>query len=160
MRDVALALMTIGLWLLEVQAGEPAPMALSVAAGAMTVVSGFLLHEWGHLCGALLAHSHVHYPNRLWAPLLFHFAVERNDRRQFLWMSYGGYIASLIGLFLIVALVPTHRLSGQVALGLTSLGVAVTFVAELPTTVRVLRGGALPSGYAFNPPPGGESESA
>jgi hypothetical protein len=125
---------------------------LGVAAGVSAALAGFLLHEWGHLAGALAAGSFVHYPNRLLAPLLFHFDTARNDRRQFLWMSWGGYGASALGLLLIAWLVPREALSGRVALGLAGLGLAVTLVAEVPITTRVLRGAPLPTGYAYGPP--------
>jgi hypothetical protein len=64
-------------------------------------------------------------------------------------MSYGGYIASILGLGLVFALVSLDRLSGQVALGFTGFGLLVTAVLEIPTTVRVLRGRDLPTGFAY-----------
>lgn len=125
---------------------------VAVMAGVMTAVVGFLVHEWSHLAGARFTGSRVHYPNRLLAPLLFHFDTKENDRAQFLAMSYGGYLGSAVGVAAILLFAPLHELSGMVAAGLASLGMIVTFIAEVPTTVRVLRGAPLPSGYAFVPP--------
>jgi len=156
LRDLAaLALAAVLWWADAVGPRAPGPRSLLVATGAgvSAGVVGFLLHEWGHLAAALAAGSHVHYPDRLLAPLLFHFDTARNDRRQFLWMSYGGYAASAVGVALIACLAPLDRWSGQLALGLAGLGMVVTLIAELPTTVRVARGAPLPTGYAFVPPP-------
>jgi membrane-associated protease RseP (regulator of RpoE activity) len=120
--------------------------------GFFTALVGFLLHEWAHLAGALATGSKVHYPNRVLAPLLFHFDTEENDRAQFLAMSYGGYVGSAIGTLAILLFAPLDTLAGRTALGLAVVGGIVTAVAEVPTTVRVLRGGPLPTGYAFVPP--------
>ncbi|MFN7951743.1 MAG: hypothetical protein U0610_08440 [bacterium] len=126
--------------------------ALGIATGVLTALVGFLTHEWGHLAGALLAGSTVHFPNRIIAPLLFHFDGNRNGRRQFLAMSYGGFAASAVALALLVWLVPGDRWSGRTALVLAGIGTLVTLVAEVPTAVRVARGAPLPTGFAFTPP--------
>lgn len=155
LRDLAAVFLAALLWWLDVtgpRAGGIRSMAIATGAGISAAVVGFLLHEWGHLAGALLVGSRVHFPDRVLAPLLFHFDTVRNDRRQFLWMSYGGYAASVVGVVAIVALAPLHRWSGQVALGLAGLGTLVTMIAEIPTTVRVHRGSPLPTGYAFQQP--------
>ncbi len=128
---------------------------LSVAAGTLTALVGFITHEWGHLAGALAAGSTVHFPGRVTAPLLFHFDTARNDRRQFLCMSYGGFAASAIVLVALLAMLPFERLSGRVAGALAGIGTVVSVVAELPTAVRVARGAPLPTGYAFTAPRAG-----
>lgn len=154
-RDAVLVMLTVLLWTLEPNhrgRSGAAAFLVTTSAGILTVVVAFLVHEWGHLFGSLATKSRVFYPNTFTTPLLFHFDSATNDRRQFLWMSYGGYLASLIGLGVILLLVPTDAWSGQVALVLTGIGLIITFIAEVPTTIRVLRGAALPSGYAFLPP--------
>ncbi len=157
-RDLALTLLAGVFWFLDrrIAGGWAQPrwveLAVAIMAGVMTAVVGFLIHEWSHLAGASVTKSRVHYPNRLLAPLLFHFDTTQNDRTQFLAMSYGGYLGSAIGVAAILLFAPLGELSGLVALGLASLGMIVTFIAEVPTTVRVLRGAPLPSGYAFVPP--------
>jgi hypothetical protein len=154
-RDLAVLLVTVGFFLEDLRSrGQPGAAAwlFGIGAGVLAAVTGFLVHEWGHLAGALAVGSFVHYPNRLLAPLLFHFDTAKNDRRQFLWMSYGGYAGSLVGLAVIAVAYPLDALSGRVALGLAAVGFVVTAVAEVPTTVRVHRGAPLPTGYAFVPP--------
>lgn len=137
-----------------------AALAAAVAAGVSAGAVGFVAHEWGHLAATLLAGGRVFYPNRLLAPLLFHFDAAKNDRRQFLWMSGGGYLASALGVAAIAALAPLSATSGRIALGLAVAGLAATLVGEVPTTLRVLRGAPLPDGYAFRAPAGGSTPSA
>jgi hypothetical protein len=129
--------------------GELSASAVAVAAGLLTTLVGFFAHEWGHLLGALSANGVVHAPRRLSSPFLFFFDVARSDRRAFLAMSYGGYASSALALAIIMLAVPWRALSGITALVATSLGVLATFALEVPTTVRVARGGPLPSGGVF-----------
>ena len=154
-RDASIVALTVAAWTLDTalagRAGREVPV-LGVVTGLATALVGFLAHEWGHLAGALLAGSRVHFPNRLTAPLLFHFDVEHNDRRRFLAMSYGGFAASALALIVMVALFPADRVAGRTALVLAGVGTVVSLVAEVPTAIRVARGAPLPTGYAFTPP--------
>lgn len=155
LRDLAALTIVALMWRLDATGprdGGIRSMVIATGAGVGAALVGFLLHEWGHLTGALMVGSRVHFPNRVLAPLLFHFDTVRNDRRQFLWMSYGGYAASALGVGAIVALAPLDRWSGQLAVGLAGLGTLITLIAEIPTTVRVQRGAPLPKGYAFQQP--------
>ena len=63
-------------------------------------------------------------------------------------MSLGGCAASAVGLVGILASTPP-TLSGQIARRLAALGVLATVALEVPTTLRVLRGGPLPSGGVY-----------
>ena len=80
---------------------------------------------------------------------MFFFDTTRNTKRQFVAMSIGGYIASALALVAAVTLLPWDQLSGQVGLVVVGLGVLATLAAELPTTIRVARGGPMPSGYVY-----------
>lgn len=122
--------------------------AVGVAAGVAAPTVAFLLHEWGHLAGAVVSGGVAHPASRLRSPFLFHFDCEASDRRQFLIMSAGGYAASALGLAGILVTTPP-TLSGRLARRLAALGVLATVVLEVPTTLRVLRGGPLPSGGVY-----------
>jgi hypothetical protein len=153
-RDLLIVILLVVAWRVDSElrvahAGELGAGAVAVVAGVLTTLVGFFAHEWGHLLGALVADGVVHAPRRLGSPFLFFFDAARSDRRAFLAMSYGGYAASAVALAIIMVAVPWHTLSGLTALVLTSLGVLATFAIEVPTTVRVARGGALPSGGVF-----------
>jgi hypothetical protein len=158
-RDLSLLGLCVALFSWDARlAAEPSlpASAVGVAAGLSAVLCAFLLHEWGHLCGALLAGGRVSRPTRLSSHFLFFFDLSHNGRREFLAMSFGGYIASVFGLAAFFTLLPLHTLSGHVALVGAALGVLATVLLEFPTTVRVLRGAPLPragSAYVSDPPP-------
>ncbi len=128
-------------------------MASQVAAGLMTAAMGFVAHEWGHLAGTVMSGGVAHPAKSLASPFLFSFDVEKSDRRAFLGMSYGGYAGTAVATAAILAFVPRDRLSGRLALAATALGAAATLALEIPTTIRVARGGAFPQGgvYAGDP---------
>ncbi len=151
-RDVAIAALLIAIWTVERRL-TPRDGALfwllSLLGGLGYAVMGFLLHEWGHLAGSKLSGSIVHPSPSLTNPLLFHFDTGVNDRRQFLWLSFGGYLASAAWLTFVLATLDTSRWSGRLAIGVVVMGVLGTFVAEVPTTVRAWRGAPLPTGAVF-----------
>jgi hypothetical protein len=155
LRDAGIAVASLLVWSLEgwLRArgqGGAAAVFVSALAGLSAALCGFLIHEWGHLAGSLLAGARVSFPDALSSPFLFLFDVTHNGRREFLAMSYGGYVGSAVGLALLLALLPLHALSGQVSLTLAALGVALVFILEVPTTLRVYRGAPLPrSGPAY-----------
>jgi hypothetical protein len=157
LRDLSLMFAALGALVLDARLRATLPtgpltIAVGVLAGVLVAVAGFIMHEWGHLTGSLLTKSAVHYPQTALSPLLFHFDTKRNNRTQFLAMSWGGYLATAIATALVVAIVDARAWSGRVALVLTVGGMIVTLVAEVPTTVRVLLGRPLPDGFAFRPP--------
>lgn len=156
LRDAAIVAGTVALWILDASmrtgSATLARSIVGVLAGVFFAVSGFIAHEWGHLLGARATGSRVHFAQTVWTPLLFFFDVRANTRRQFLAMSLGGYLGSVCGLIALAMIADTGTLSGKVAIALTVVGMGVTFVAEVPTTVRVWLGGKLPDGYAFRPP--------
>lgn len=153
LRDGAFVIATAVLWAvllgMDGTAG-PAIVALNVIVGLMTVVVGYLTHEWGHLLGCWSRGSVVRMPDRVTSAFLFNFDVGRNDRRQFNAMVAGGFIASIVFVVLLAAVLPLNLLAGKIAMGLTVIGVIATFVLEVPTAWRVFRGGAMPQqGPAF-----------
>lgn len=151
-RDLAVALGSLALWQWSHRlqdAGASGATITSVAAGVLLTVAAYFAHEWGHLGGALLARSRVHYPRGAWTLFLFRFDVDRNGRREFLAMSLGGYLASILVVALFLAGLSWHYLADAIALSLTALGVLATFILELPPFWRVWHGAPLPHGAAF-----------
>jgi len=140
-RDLALTGLAAALFALDRTMSET---LVAVLAGLSAGGVGFLIHEWGHLLGALRAGARVFAPERLASLFLFRFDLGANDRRQFLSMSWGGYLGSILGAVLIVGLASFEVLSHQVAVGAVALGTLATLVLEIPTHVRVSRGGPLP----------------
>lgn len=149
-RDGSFALLTVAAWWVLVhRGGGSGGVTFNVVVGLMTVIAGYLAHEWGHLLGAWSRASTVVIPK--WtSPFLFNFDVGRNSREQFNAMAMGGFIASIAFVVVIAALLPMHLLASKIAATLTVIGVIATFVLEVPTAWRVFRGAPLPQqGPAF-----------
>jgi len=152
-RDLAIVAATLALWVPTTNnagAGSWWPGLVGVLTALLTVLSGFLVHEWGHLLGAWVAGgAFVLPPGPASSVFLFRFDSSRNSREQFLSMSIGGFVASLVVVVVLLAFLPAGLLATKVALGLTALGVLATFVIEIPGCVKVWRGAPLPTGAAF-----------
>jgi hypothetical protein len=140
-RDLLVVALTAGLVIadhLRNQFQNPS-VVLGVVTGFMITVSGFYAHEWGHYLAARWAGaSPVPSPSPI-SVYLFELEEDACTRRQWLTMSLGGYLATIVALPIILAIIDVHALSGQVALVLTGLGVLATFGLELPITYRVYR---------------------
>ena len=153
LRDTAIVIATLVIWALDarMRSAELSASAFAVAllAGVMTAYSGYLAHEWGHLLGALSAGSVVHLPERVLSVFLFQFDSDRNNRAQFLRMSMGGFVASVLVIALLLALLPLQAWSGRIAMFLVLLGVIATFILEVPVAWRVAHGAAIPRGAAY-----------
>lgn len=155
LRDLGIAALTAVVLVLDARASDGlAAQGLGVLAGTLAALTAFVVHEWGHLAGALGSGGTAHPAPSLASFFLFHFDVEKSDRRQFLMMSYGGYLATVLAVLLLALWIDPTRLSGQTCLVLSVVGIGVTLALEIPTTVRVARGGPLPQGgvYAGTPP--------
>jgi hypothetical protein len=147
-RDSLVVAATLVLWALDgrIRAdGTAWGLSTAVGAGALTAVSGYLFHEWGHLAGALAARARIRLPDSPWEIFLFNFDVDRNQRRQFVAMSIGGYAASAAYVVFLAFVMPLDTTAGVIAAILVGAGMAATAILELPPFFRVLRGGALPS---------------
>lgn len=152
LRDLVVVATTLALvaWSHQLQAaGTALHWPVAILGGALVAVSGYLVHEWGHLLGALSRGSRVELPPTLAAVFLFKFDSDQNDRRQFLAMSMGGFIASIVVVALLAVVLDLHYWADRIAMGLTVLGVAATFILEVPGAWKVYKGAPLPHGVAF-----------
>lgn len=150
-RDALITAACACLWWLELR-GEltgAAGTVVSVLAGLSTGLVAFLAHEWGHALGAKWSGARIYFADRLISPFLFFFDTGASTRNQFIAMSMGGYAASAVALVAALLWLPRDQLSGQVGLVIVALGVVATLVAEVPTTIRVARGGPMPRGYVY-----------
>ena len=141
-RDVLVVALTIGAVLFDRSLrGAPGvgPTILAVVTGVLVTVSGFYVHEWGHYLAARFAGATPMPSASPFSIFLFHLDESACTREQWLTMSMGGYVATLIALPIVLAVLDLHVLSGQVGIVLTSLGMIATFALEIPITVRVYR---------------------
>lgn len=153
-RDSVILAITFGSWRWAMSAPEAwAPAAL---AALLTAVSGYVLHEWGHLLGALFKRAVFELPATPFETIfLFRFHRDANTRPQFFSMALGGFVASILTVIALLLWLPAGLLATTLALTLTGLGVLATLIIEVPEFWRVARGGPIPSGAAFikAPPP-------
>jgi hypothetical protein len=114
-------------------------LALAAATGISTTLSAFHVHEWGHYLAAVLSGARPRPARSLLAVFLFDLEERECTRRQWLWMSAGGYLASIVAFSVILRVVDLSAMSGRVTMVLTGLGLLATFAIEIPITVRVWR---------------------
>jgi|GEM_PF-3464429 len=88
-RDAVLVLLALSFWFL---ATTVQTLALPAAIGAGLVA--FQLHEWGHWLGARTPGTIISPVISLLPPFLFNFDSAANSRRQFLAMSWPGFVAT------------------------------------------------------------------
>ena len=146
-RDVVIVAVAGGLWWLGAAASAgtgPLGDLAGVVAGLATGICVFLIHEWGHWLGAVGTGAKVTPARSLASPFLFSFDSRDNSRRQFLLMSFGGWIASALVAALAYALLPGDLFAARVARGVVSLNVFLIVLIELPLVVFSLVTGRVP----------------
>jgi hypothetical protein len=147
LRDAAIIAATVSFWTFAAPrtAGD-GPLAdfLGVVAGLAVTASFYLLHEWGHLLGGLATGSVVHPPPSLSSRSLFSFDSRRNDRRQFLVMSIGGFIVTAAAAAFVYAGLSPGLLATRVARGGVGVLVFLAIFVESPLVVWALLRSDLP----------------
>ena len=146
LRDLALIFALLTLWGAGDAWSQSSGLVLAgfVALGNAIFIGlalGAIFHEWGHYIGARASGGKV----TLIAPrglsiFRFMFDFEENDRRQFHWMTYGGWIAHW-GIVILLALFIPLDTSNRVAL--ISAAAAFAFFAmaiELPVIMDSMKG--------------------
>ncbi len=107
----------------------------NAAIAAIVLVS--LVHEWGHYAGARLAGAEAPvFPK----PVRYFFLFDRNDRRQFLWMSAGGILAPWALVVLAVLCVPIDNASRAMLLAALVARAVQIAVFEVPVALNTAQG--------------------
>jgi hypothetical protein len=146
-RDLAIVALTALIWQLGAEASAVPGLRgdfAGVLAGVTIGVSAYLLHEWGHLVGAMLAGSTVHPARSLASGFLFSFDSRANTRRQFLSLSFGGWLATAIVLWAVYAQLPSELFASRVARGVVTANVLLVIVIEVPLVAWSLLTGRVP----------------
>lgn len=153
-RDLAIAAAALGLWRLAsgASAGDGA-LADLAGVGVGLLVGGltFLLHEWGHLLGALASRSALEPARGLRTLFLFSFDSRRNSRGQFLAMSFAGFAGTALAVLAWYAWLPSDLLASRVARGVGMLSVTLTLLLEVPLVGWALLARGLPPVETFGP---------
>jgi hypothetical protein len=155
-RDLLVLAITLLMWAWVRQLQHtPGALYVTVAflTGGLTAFSGFLGHEWGHLIGARMAGGVYAPPESVFSIFLFRFNSDLNTREQFVSMSMGGFVSSVLIVALLFWQLSFDHLADQVALGLTVLGVIATFILEVPDAWKVHKGAPIPRGAAYSSKP-------
>jgi hypothetical protein len=146
-RDLAIGAGAVLLWVLasgfSAGAGfvsDFSGLVVGLALGSCT----FLLHEWGHLLGALAGRSAVRPAESLRSPFIFSFDSQLNSRRQFLAMSVAGFAATGAAIWVSYALLPSELLATRVARGVALVSAFLVVAIELPLVGWALWGRRLP----------------
>jgi len=146
-RDLALvvAVALTWQWLAPVSAVPgPAGDFVGLLLGALVALCLHLAHEWGHYAGAHFAGS-VTTPGQNWKALfIFSFDSVRNDKRQFLWMSATGFVATALVAWFAFTQLPVDYLASRIARGFAVLQVVLALVIEVPLVIWALVGKRLP----------------
>lgn len=161
-RDVAILLVTIGLWLfsLETEPGTTLASVVSISAGVGAAVCAYNFHEWGHLVVARMTDSVLTPARRVISPFLFSYDAEHNTRRQFLLMSLGGFAATAIFVVAFLLWMPQDQQAGRIALYGALILASLTVIIEFPIFFRALLGNTVPrTGMFKGPTVGGDQEN-
>lgn len=115
--------------------------AIANALIAGTVITS-TLHEWGHFAGARWSGSYapvLKKPVRYF--FMFDFSFERNDVRQFLWMSLGGILVPWLLVLLAAAWIPIDNPSRAMLLAVFVARAVQVSLFEVPVVRRTIGGG-------------------
>jgi hypothetical protein len=146
-RDLAIAAVAFIAWHLAapLSAGTGALGDFTgVVLGVLLGACAFLVHEWGHLLGALASGSAVQPPESLRSAFVFRFDSRANTRRQFLAMSFAGFAATALVVWAAYGLLPSELLATRVARGLVVFLTFLGVVLEVPLVVYALVAGKVP----------------
>jgi len=147
MRDVTILAVALGLWWLLAErssgVGVVADFA-GVAVGLLLGICAYLLHEWGHLLGALATRSRLKAAGSLRAGFIFSFDSRENSLPQFLVMSFSGFAATAAVVWAYYVFLPDGLLATRVARGVVLLLAFGGIVAEFPLVLFALRTRAIP----------------
>lgn len=128
-----------GLW------SDLAGLLLGLGFGACV----FLLHEWGHLLGGLATGSTMHAPERLTSRYLFSFDSRHNTRKQFLAMSFGGFVVTGLAVWCAYGALSEPLQAARVARGVIMFLATLTVLLEFPLVIWSLVASSIPPVETF-----------
>jgi len=146
-RDGTIIAISLALWwlLAERSSGSGWLADFSgVAVGLLFGVSAYVLHEWGHLLGALATRSRVAVSRNLRSGFMFSYPAEGNSLGQFLVMSFSGFAATALVVWAYHVHLPDGLLATRVARGSSLVLAFLTLVLEFPLVLLSLRQRTVP----------------
>lgn len=135
LRDLAIGVVAVlaWRWAAPFSAGPGVVGDLSgVLLGLLLGACAFLAHEWGHLLGGFLSRSKMTLTQNLASPSLFTYDSRANSRGQFLVMSFAGFAATGVAIYVAYWVLPSELLATRVARGVVAFLTLLGVVLELP----------------------------
>jgi hypothetical protein len=162
-RDASIVASAVLLWSLAAPfSAGPGPVGdlAGLVAGVVLGVCALPLHEWGHFLGALASRSVVQPAASLRALFVFSFDSRRNSRRQFVVMSLGGWVGTVVAVWVAYGVLPSDLLASRIARGMVLLSVLLVLVTEVPLLARAFWTGRIPPVETGRPPRSDERAAA
>ena len=114
-------------------------------AGLWLGSTGFVLHEWGHLTGALATGSTVRPSRNPSSLFIFSFDSQKNSLGQFLVMSVGGFLVTAAVVWSFYAYLPDDLLASRIARGAALFLAFLGVFLEVPLVLVALHRRAIPA---------------
>jgi len=127
----------------SIGAGAVADFA-GVVTGAALALCAHLAHEWGHIFGGWIGKSQMQPGVSLKTLSLFLYSSSGNSRRQFMLMSFSGFLATALGVGFFYGVLPDDALATRIARGYSTVQVLLALVLELPLVIWALLAKSLP----------------
>jgi len=146
-RDLAIVAVVAMLWVYAagLSAGDGVVADLTgLVLGVALGVCALPLHEWGHFVGAAASGSVMRPAESLRKVFAFSFDSRGNSQRQFLAMTFGGWLGTAAAAWVAYGLLPPALLATRVARGMVILSILLVVVTEIPLLVRALWTGRIP----------------
>ena len=162
-RDLAVVAALVALWWLasglSAGAGPVADLA-GLVTGVALGVCALPLHEWGHFAGAVATRSEIRPALSLRKLFAFSFDSGRNSLRQFLAMTFGGWVGTAAAVGVAYAALPPELLATRVARGMVLLSVLLVVVTEIPLLARAFLTGRIPPVETVREPDAAQATAA
>lgn len=135
-RDLVILGLTLVAWLFVSVVPD---LAIPAAVGAG--FCAFQFHEWGHWFGGRHVNAVMMPARVLWSPFLFQFDAKGNSRRQFLHMSWPGFLATAIFVVFFKWGLSENHPSTELTRDIAYVLAGITVVVEGPLALWTLLGG-------------------
>ncbi len=117
---------------------------LGVLLGGLTALAFHLIHEWGHIFGGFIGGSEMSASLKKNAISLFTYPAGGNNRRQFLLMSLGGFIATALLVWFSYTQLADDQFASRIVRGYSLVQVFLAVVLEMPLVIWAIIAKDLP----------------
>jgi len=147
-RDLVIIALTAVLWWLLAARSAGTGFGADFSGwvvGALLFFCAHIVHEWGHYLGAVLTGSRVGIHRKLTSPFFFRFEAEGNSLKQFIAMSFGGFLATGATIAFYYLGLPDEYLASRIGRGGALFGAFLGVTLELPLLLTGIFQGQVPA---------------